>query len=557
MIDPMPKSAPLSPLLPLAAFVLFLLPLAFVASTDRASAAEFDIDAARILLRRLQYCQDCGSALLVTRVHSGVMVRCPDCGREQPRLADQYLLTQVYQLCRVCEFPLDPAGHATGDAVECANCHTRQILSRDAFPRGENVVGLGYAPGFLPGSGKKKLLFSPNHPDAPITPVPLDDMLADLAPPRSVIPEIPRPPVVSQPAVSVAAPAAPPRPEAPALPELAPPAPLLSAIPSPPAPGSGEAMEVPAVTVDLFGGKRSGGGDKAGFIPTGNVVARVDGTPIHAAEVERVMAPILARLRERAGPEAEAEIATREPALRREVLERLIDRELAIKEAAAIGYRPDPAAVRERETELAHIFAGGGGDLRREAERDVTMAEMRRRFAEKPGAANPEAVREFYRQNKDKLLRPRLLAMSQLVVYEERAGRVDLRNYREIAQEVALALEGGRRFDELRRRYDEFGPALGMPLPEPELQPENAYAASILQSAGDLRKGAVFGPLFMEGIALFGKVTDEQPAGPVPFEEVEKDIRKKLEAEAAENTLDAWLKRLRQKAKVEIYDNIR
>lgn len=528
--------------LPLA-FLLLVLPVP-------AGGAEFDIDTGRTILRRLQFCSDCGSALLVTGVHPGTMVRCPDCGREQPRLDNQYLLTQVYQICRLCMSPLEAGAHHPGDIVECPSCHTRQALTRDAFPSGEVTRGLGYVPGFPPGSGKKSLLYSLNAPDAPVTPIPLEDSQSDLPLPGEDVAMrmIPRPPEAIYPE------SAPPPPEPP-LPELSPTVETTTPPASTPheATAGLAAVDVPAVTVDLFGGKRGSSVSYGrAYTPSGRVLARVDGEAIYEAEVDRVVEPVMRQIRGRVGPDDSQGLATREKALRREVLDRLVDRQLAVREAAAIGHRPDPAAVRAREQELAHLLADTGIDIRREAERDVTMSDMRRRFAEKPGAASPEAIREFYRANRDQMMRPRLLALDQLIVYQYRAGHPDPRDYETIAREVSESLERGEGFDALRERHDEFIPAAGIPRAKPALQPAGAYASSILAAAGDLRKGAVFGPLFLEGMALFGKVVEERPEGPAPFEEVEKDIRHRLENEAAEKSLDAWLKRLHQKARVEI-----
>lgn len=514
-------------------------------------AAEFDLDSGRVVLRQLQYCLDCGSALLVTHVHPGVMVRCPDCGKEQPRLSAEYLLTQMYQLCKVCQGPLNPEGHRPGEVVECDNCHSRQPLSRDAFARGKNADGLGYVPGFPPGTGKKTLLLSPNRPETRITMIPLDDRASELPlPPELASGRIPAPPEGALPRRAESAPRPTERAAPPAVPtELPELNPSLSARPS------RGAVDVPAVTADLFGGKRTAPeAVKQGPALSNAVVARVNGEPIYAREVSRVVDPVLSRLREQAGPADAEAVAAREKSLRREVLERLIDRELAMREAEAIGYRPDPAAVRERESELAQILAGTGIDVRREAIRDVTMTDMRKRYAEKPGAANPAAVREFYARHKDEMIQPRLVALDQLVIYEDRLGKADAANFRDIALEVSRLLESGERFDALRVRYDEFLPLASLEHAAPNMQPVGAYARQVVAAGGELRRGAVFGPLFLSGMALFCKVTDERPEGPIPFEEVEREIRRRLEAEAEEKNLDFWLKRLRGKARIEIIE---
>ncbi|MCC8190359.1 MAG: hypothetical protein LIP77_06935, partial [Planctomycetes bacterium] len=153
--------------------VAILLALVLAGLSPSPAAAEFDIDAGRVILRRLQLCADCGSALLVTDVPTGAPIRCPDCGREQPRLAVEYLINQVYQLCRLCQGPLDAHGHQPGDIVECDTCHTRQSLSRDGILPAWAAAGKGYLPGFPPGTARKTLLYSASGADSPLTPYPL------------------------------------------------------------------------------------------------------------------------------------------------------------------------------------------------------------------------------------------------------------------------------------------------------------------------------------------------------------------------------------------------
>jgi hypothetical protein len=515
-------------------------------ATAKSRAAEFDIDGQQTILRQLQFCLDCGSALLVTNVHPGTIVRCPDCGKEQPRLAAEHVATQVYQVCSLCRFPLDTHGFHPGAIVECGNCHTRQALSRDAFPDPSFLSGLGYAPGFPPGSRKKTRLYAPELAQAPVSVVPLESVQPDTSLPEPVPANFPTPRLNIPP---------------PEFPMLEPAAPVFvpGDIPHTPEPEqpSGRAIDVPVVTADLFGGKRAENDAPTTAVQSplsGEMVARVNGTPIFSSEIDRVAVPVMEKLRARATPEEKAELASRERELRKEILERLIDRELVMKEAARIGHRPDVTAVRRRTDELARLHNSvPGANIRREAERDIIMSDMRRRFAEKPVSVRPEDVREFYRANTDKLVQPRLLAIGQLAVFADREGHSDPRPYQEIAGEIASALERGVLFDDVRKQYDEFAPAVGQDLPEPILLPETAYASQLTAAAGSLRKGAVFGPIPMSGMILFGKVTDERPAGPIPFDHIEKEIRQRLESEATERHLEAWLKTLRERSVVELF----
>ena len=298
-------------------FVPLLIPA--LAAALAAGAAGFDLDVGRVVLRRIQFCLDCGAALLVTREYPGVLIRCPDCGREQLRLADEHLLTQAYQLCRLCQLPLDPGGRAPNDVVECSNCHTRQTLSPDAFLPGPAVQGLGYVLGFPPGSGKKLLSRSPERPDSPVTPIPLPlDEGIPLVPAAAGAVAIPQPPPIRFPPLD--------------SPEV-------------------KAVDVPAVTVELFADDprepdlAGGGIQKGGESPA--IACRVDGTAIYRYEVDRLAEPAVRRLREQAVEGKR--LAAAEVELRREIIERLIDRELAVREAAALGFLPDPAEIRRRE----------------------------------------------------------------------------------------------------------------------------------------------------------------------------------------------------------------
>ncbi len=536
---------------------LLVLACAALAAAFASQAAEFDVDSGQILLRRLRLCADCGSPLLVTRVHPGVMVRCPDCGREQARLRDEYLITQIYQLCRLCQAPLDSRGCQPGDSVECGNCHTRQTLGHDAFPPAAMTQGKGYLPGQPPGSGPKKLLFDSGAGNA---------MAAAGA---AVQPELPSSlPDPSWPANAVPLDLGPERPKQPLpvmpSPQLRPPAPEETALAAPqpslvrsdsseqaaallPAPE--DAVEVPAVTLDLFGAP-----DKAQTVSAaggGAVLARVNGKPIRAESVDVIVQPLLETLRARAGAGGDKELAAKEKALRSEILDRLIDRELVYDEAVRMGYKPDQSEVRKRAAELQPRLAGSGLNPEREAGLETAMEAMRRRFGEKPEAVSPEQVRAFYQEHKNEWLQPGGIAVATLTIFRDRLGRADQRDYRAIAQDLSRQLEGGARFDELRAKHDEFPPPAGEMTPP--LLPEAYYAEEIRVLLDTLRPGAVFGPVFMPGLALFGKTTEIRKPEPIPFREVEKEIRRRLGMLEAEREFSAWLERTRKAAAVEIY----
>lgn len=531
-----------------------------------ARAAEFDIDSGQTILRRLQLCSECSSSLLVTHVHPGVMVRCPDCGREQPRLQDKYVITQVYQLCKLCQTPLDPTGLHPGDPVECPNCRTRQTMSRDAFLAPDEKGGIGYNPDYPPGKGKKRLLFDsgadnslakagigiePELPkslpdrDGPVPVAPLAATLPDAG--QSAVPTD----VAFRPGSRIQEP---PRQQmTPPLPEPSPEA--FSPASSPAALAAqdsttSQAIDVPSVSADMFGGRPRTATAEATATTAGPgaIVARVNGRPIHAGVLEFASAAGIQAIRA-AGTDA-ASKTEREKDHRTVILRQLIDRELVAEEAERVGFKPDPVELRKRAAGLTPLLANTGLDPEREAYRELALQAIREQLAIKPEAISPKAVHDYYNAHKQGSLQPPQIAIATLTIFRDRYNKSDQRDYRAIAREVAEQLEQGIKFDDLRSRYNEFAMHDGSGASQPKLLPVAHYAEEIRDMTASLPAGAVFGPVFMPGVAVFGKITEVREPTPVPFAEVEKDIRRRLVALESEKKFAAWLEDVRRQAVV-------
>ncbi|MDR1611483.1 MAG: peptidylprolyl isomerase [Planctomycetota bacterium] len=532
-------------------FRILLYLILAVISASCLSGEEFDIGMPRILLRRLQLCRQCGAALLVTRVQPGVVVRCPDCGAEQPRLRDEHLISQLYQMCNLCEMPLDSTGREAGDVIECGNCHTRQVLSPDAILDERFRVGKGYLPGFPPGKGDKTMLFLA---DAAANDMALagltqiaetgrEDALVFGAPPLPLDAPPQTGPFARSPTAIPKPPQSPtPLPAPEAAWRLAPLAPVTR---------SSAAVDVPAVSVDMFGGPelpdlpvRRTASAFAALEPGDRLLARVDGRPITLANVDAIVLPALRSGSGDASPERETD-------LRRAVLDRLVRRELAIGEARRLGVDPDWDAVRRRAEELAPRLEGTRLDPIVEAEKEVVMRIMRDRVV--AAAVTPEKIRQYYEERKGGAIRPGGLAIIPLCVFENRAGRADARDYRRIVADLSRLFEAGERFDAMRELYDELAPAAGMPFIPEEPKPREFFAEEVLRAVGDLPAGAVFGPVFLSGVALFGKITASTPPAPVSFGELDPVVRARLEGEAGDAAFVAWIRGLAENADIEIH----
>jgi hypothetical protein len=518
--------------------IAFIILVALAVVTP-ARAAEFDVDSGQTILRRLQLCSECNSSLLVTHVHPGVMVRCPDCGREQPRLQDGYLITQVYQLCKLCQTPLDPTGLHPGDPVDCPNCRTRQTMSRDAFLAQGEKGGLGYNPDYPPGKGKKRLLFDSGA----------DNSLAKAG--IGIEPELPKSLPDKDGPVPVA-PLATPLFDAGATPDLA--FQPLSRIQEPPkqqtAPPQPEAIDVPSVSAEMFGGRPRPAATEipASTAGPGTVVARVNGRPIHAGVLEFAAAAGIKAIQ---ATDADAAAKTeREKEHRTVILRQLIDRELVSEEAERLGFKPDPVELRKRAASLTPLLANTGLDPEKEAYRELALQAIREQLAIKPEAISPKAVQDYYTAHRQESLQPPQMAVATLTIFRDRYNKPDQRDYRAIALEVAQRLEQGIKFDEVRSQYNEFAMLDGSGASQPRLLPVAHYAEEIRGVTAGLPAGAVFGPVFMPGVAVFGKIMEVRQPAPIPFAEVEKDIRRRLVAVESEKKFATWLDDVRRQAVV-------
>lgn len=526
-------------------------------------AAEFDIDGPTILLRRMQYCGSCGVGLLVTKVSAGSLVRCPECGDEQPRLADKFLLTRLYQVCPACSSPLDPQGRHAGDNVKCGECGLNQTITADAVRRYDS--GLGYVPGQPPGSKPKQ------PPSPPVLAAKPDPEQPVFVPPP---PEEKRPVFPEQPPVGIEPPAwfeaasteksdtdiANAQTQTPSLLSETPILPARPEAVKEPEPATQGVLDVPAVTAEQFGSAKN---TAAKSFTNPGVVSRsrrsaatVNGRPIYPEEVDRLTKQVLERSRRNLGKVAETAegreiLARKEAQARTEALDFLIDRELILQEAERIGYEPDRDEIGRRLTILRSMLSGTGLDPQREARREAMVDGMRRHVSSRPVTVSPEDVREYYHAHKDEMLMPRRVAVKTLVIFRDRAGRPDARNADVIADDLAEMFELGARFDDIVRDRGEFPPpgAFGA-TGETPLVPDAYYAGPVRKELASAASGAIIGPIGLHGSVVFCKVTQVQPAKPMPFLEVEKDIRMSLEARAAEKAINLWMENLRRSAEI-------
>lgn len=270
--------------------------------------------------------------------------------------------------------------------------------------------------------------------------------------------------------------------------------------------------------------------------PADAVVATVDGAPVHASEVQLVRAE-----RRLLGEEDAAAAA----------LDEAIERALMRREADRLGAEVDQNEVRRRLTELQEKYGGEAAvdAALRAAEMDRTqlrqsvadgvLREALRDVKYVGAQVKPQAVRDYYRQNRASLFtRPAAV----------RLGAIQVRT-RQVAENVIGELDEGRSFAEVARQLSmdpqsrDAGGDLGWVLTS-SLPP---VARKAVLQAGP---GVIGRPVGEGNVWYVLNVRDKRDARVMPFAEVRAELATRLTDVRRSKALERWLDAARESATV-------
>lgn len=289
--------------------------------------------------------------------------------------------------------------------------------------------------------------------------------------------------------------------------------------------------------------------------PAGQVVATVNGKPVTFREFNaRYTAVMRERYYHGAPP------AGQEEAVRKEVLDLLIENELLVEEAGRRGLKPDEAKL---EQAAAAMEARYGAVPEWQKDRERVLSQMKEQIArqslieqakkvlqEAPQPA-PSEVRAYYEQKPELFTEPEKLSLSVILLkVDPGAPQADLEKTHEEAKGIYLRLKDGADFAELARQYSGDSSAEGggnLGYVHGGMLPEK------LQNKIDkFQVGVVAEPVrVLEGIAIYR--LDERVA-PVlrPFTEVEQRAQDLLKRDRQEQVWKDAISRLRGDARIEI-----
>jgi parvulin-like peptidyl-prolyl isomerase len=272
--------------------------------------------------------------------------------------------------------------------------------------------------------------------------------------------------------------------------------------------------------------------------PADAVVATVDGSAVHASEVQLVRAE-----RRLLGEEDGAAAA----------LDEAVERTLMRREADRLGAEVDQDEVRRRLTELDEKYGGeaavdaalrAAGMDRAQLRQSVADGVLREalRDAKYVGAqVTPQAVSDYYRQNRASLFtRPAAVRLSAIQV-----------RTRQVAENVIGQLDEGRPFAEVARQFSvdpqsrdaggDLGWVLTSSLP--------SVARKAVLRAGS---GVIGRPVGEGNVWYVLNVRDRRDARVVPFAEVRTELATQLTDVKRSKALERWLDAARERAAITI-----
>jgi peptidyl-prolyl cis-trans isomerase C len=294
----------------------------------------------------------------------------------------------------------------------------------------------------------------------------------------------------------------------------------------------------------------------------GKLVAKVNDAEVSERMVEDAIGLFLAQ-RSPGTPEPSPGQRT---ALRRNVIETLINQELMLQKAQAEGIEAASEEI-DRRVQVLEKRYGSAEEMRQALDKaGLSEAKVRallerslriERFMERHVVSQVRVedaqVEEYFRSHPEEMKRPEAVRASHILVLaeEEKASPEERQGARARAEEILVRLRGGEDFAALARQYSQDGSAerggdLGY-FARGRMTPNFERAAFSIQ-VGKL-SGVVETPF---GYHLI-KVTDRQPPHTFTLAEIREPLRQRLEEQERERRSKELLESLRGGARIEIF----
>jgi len=246
------------------------------------------------------------------------------------------------------------------------------------------------------------------------------------------------------------------------------------------------------------------------------------------------------------------------PALKRQVLDALIDQKLARSEAKKRGIEPDPKEVDKalEQFKKRNNLPDDAALNQALAQANLTLAEVRQQISDQlaqerlfhaavgaKGTASDAEVRRFYDEHvKDGGNQVHLRALR--ILYPPGATQAQKDELQKKAETILQEAQQGTPFKDL-------APKFGVPEMDMGFLSQSDMDPKLVEYVQRLKVGGIFPVQTPEGFQLLQLV--ERRAGlPPSFEEAAPEIRRTLTQKDQERRFSEWLKTLREHAAIKI-----
>jgi peptidyl-prolyl cis-trans isomerase C len=288
------------------------------------------------------------------------------------------------------------------------------------------------------------------------------------------------------------------------------------------------------------------------------VVAKVNDASITLQQVEAEVEKIISQTsyHRDASPE-------KRETLRKEAIEKLIEKELEYQEGQRQGIKVDSETIDERVGELKKRYPSGKAfkealkksnltltKLEEGIEREIVIERIVRAEVDEQAKVGEAEARDFYDKNTDKFREPERVKLRHIaVLFDSSKESEEKESARARAAEILKKIKAGGDFKSLASEYSEDSYKakagdLGY-IPRGRTEPE------LEKTLFSVAVGETVGPVETPYGFYLLKVEDRKPEGLLPFDEVKGKISKELAARKKEERKAEWIKSLRAKAKIE------
>lgn len=293
--------------------------------------------------------------------------------------------------------------------------------------------------------------------------------------------------------------------------------------------------------------------------PGAGLVARVNGVGLTEAQVEDVVNELIPRAFFHGNITRD-----KRDEYRPKALEELIKRELYYQEANKTGIEVTDAEIDKNVKDLDESLKSGGGlekalkssgytmeRLRKEIRRNLMINRFAEREIDERAKVSEESLREYYEKHKPEFLRPEAIRLRMISINVDPAATKEERDERKKhAEEILAKARSGGDFADLAFRYSnddwrvkggDFG-----------IRHRGQLDPAIEEAAFALKPGEISGLVETIYGYHFVKLEEKLSRTQLSYEEVQDKLRKKIEDGRRKELVESVLKRLKERAKIEI-----